>query len=287
MGQKNEAISKQENKNNNLILNADIDSENEEYILEGKCGDSVEIEKNIEKKLFEKAQNATCKIISEVIGTGFFFEIPYRYIFERKKRIKALLTNNHVLNEESLKIGKKIKILYKGQSKEIKITNDGLCFTDSRDYKKGLDYTFIQIFDDDGILDFFQIFNDNINFEHEIVSLVGYYNGVDFSIKNGHLKDIKNYKIYHSIDTDHGCSGAPIILTYREFEVIGIHRCFIDKKKLNLGSNFQDILKDLYHKDLAKKLNEIQIWPVGIYEISGFNYDQYFELDFFDFDEKW
>ena len=191
------------------------------------------------------------------------------------------------MNEESLKIEKKNKILYKGQLKEIKITNDRLCFTDSRDYKKGLDYTFIQIFDNDGILDFFQIFNDNINFEHEIVSLVGYYNGIDFSIKNGHLKDIKNYKIYHSIDTEHGCSGAPIILTYREFKVIGIHRCFIDKKKLNLGSNFQDILKDLYHKDLAKKLNEIQIWPVGIYEISGFNYDQYFELDFFDFDEKW
>ena len=133
MGQKNEKISKQENKNNNLILNTNIDSENEEYILEGKCGDSVEIEKNIEKKLFEKAQNATCKIISEVIGTGFFCEIPYRY---RNYTIKALLTNNHVLNEESLKIGKTIKILYKGQLKEIKITNDRLCFTDSRDYKK-------------------------------------------------------------------------------------------------------------------------------------------------------
>ena len=110
MGQKNEKISKQENKNNNLILNTDIDSENEEYILEGKCGDSVEIEKNIEKKLFEKAQNATCKIISEVIGTGFVCEIP----FNRNNTIKALLTNNHVLNEESLKTGKKIKILYKG-----------------------------------------------------------------------------------------------------------------------------------------------------------------------------
>ena len=115
MGQNNEKISKQEeNKNNNLILNTDIDSENEEYILEGKCGDSVEIEKNIEKKLFEKAQNATCKIITEEIGTGFFFEIPYRYISERKKRIKALLTKNHALNEESHKNGKKIKILYKG-----------------------------------------------------------------------------------------------------------------------------------------------------------------------------
>ena len=42
------------------------------------------------------------------------------------------------------------------QLKEMKITNDRLCFTDSRDNKIGLDYTFIQIFDNDGILDFFK-----------------------------------------------------------------------------------------------------------------------------------
>ena len=85
MRQNNEKISKQENKNNNLILNTDIDSENEEYILEGKCGDSVEIEKNIEKKLFEKAQNATCKIISEVIGTGFFLKFLIDIFLKEKK----------------------------------------------------------------------------------------------------------------------------------------------------------------------------------------------------------
>ena len=31
------------------------------------------------------------------------------FLKERKNTIKALLTNNHVLNEESLKIGKTIK----------------------------------------------------------------------------------------------------------------------------------------------------------------------------------
>ena len=77
-------------------------------------------------------------------------------IFLKEKKNKRFITNNHVLNEESLKIEKKMKILYKGQLKDIKITNDRLCFTDSRDYKKGLDYTFIQIFDNDGILDFFK-----------------------------------------------------------------------------------------------------------------------------------
>ena len=58
-----------------------------------------------------------------------------------------------------IKLEKKLKYYIKDN--DIKIKNDRLCFIDSRDYKKGLDYTFIQIFDNNGTLDFFQIFNDN------------------------------------------------------------------------------------------------------------------------------
>ena len=123
-------------------------------------------------------------------------------------------------------------IIYKGEPKTIEITNDRLVFTDSRDYKIGLDYSCIQIFDSDGIKDFYEIFNDNFSFEKEILSVNGYYNGGELSIKNGHLKEIKNYKIYHSVDREHGYSGAPIILTYRDFKIIGIHRCSIKEKKL-------------------------------------------------------
>ena len=131
----------------------DSDSENDEYILEN----------NIEQQLLEKAKKAICEILSTInnkneIGTGFFCKIHYN---NNKNIIKVLFTNNHILNEESLKVGKIINIIYQGKAKDIKITNDRLCFTDSRDYKKGLDYTFIQIFDNNGTLDFFQIFNDN------------------------------------------------------------------------------------------------------------------------------
>ena len=112
MGQKNEKISKQENKNNNLVLNTNIDSENEEYILEGKCGDSVKIEKNIEKKLFEKAQNATCQINSMGgrIGTGFFFKYKIK---EEDKYF--LITNNHILDSNSINKNNYISIIYKNK----------------------------------------------------------------------------------------------------------------------------------------------------------------------------
>ncbi len=42
---------------------------------------------------------------------------------------------------------------------------------------------------------------------------------------------MENYKIYHSVDTKHGCSSSPIILTYRGFKIIVIQRAYIREKK--------------------------------------------------------
>ena len=150
------------------------------------------------------------------------------------------------MNEESLKIGKIINIIYKGKNKDIKITKDRLIFTDSRNYKNGLDYSCIEIFDSDGIEDFYEIFNDNFSFGNEILFCKWYYNRGELSIQSGHLKNIKNYKIFHIFDTEYGCSGSPIILSYRNFKIIGIHRSFIKGKKINLGSNIKDILNYIY-----------------------------------------
>ena len=46
--------------------------------------------------------------------------------------------------------GKKIRLDYKNNVKEIEITKNRLVWTDSRNYKEGLDYTCIQIFEEDG-----------------------------------------------------------------------------------------------------------------------------------------
>ena len=93
-----------------------------------------------------------CKISYEKIidneikkgkGSGFFCEInnfPIKY---------ALFTNNHVLNENDIKIGNIINIEYYNKSsyinKKIKINEKRRVFTN-----KELDYTCIEINESDG-----------------------------------------------------------------------------------------------------------------------------------------
>ena len=232
-----------------------LNLKDEEYILEGKCGDKVEISEEIRKELMEKAKKSTCIINSKIngeyiTGTGFFCKIPFK-----NKKMKVLFTNNHILNEESIQIGKTIKIIYQGNAKDIEISEDRFCLTDSRDYKEGLDYTCIQIFDKDGIEDFYEYCEDNIKFEDEIVSISGYPNGKELTVETGHLKNIeKDYKIYHTVDTDYGVSGAPIILTYRDLKVIGIHRCNIKEKEKNLGSYIKYIVKNIQNEKIVIEL---------------------------------
>ena len=69
-----------------------------------------------------------------------------------------LFTNNHVLTNELIQIGKIIEFQYKNEKKIIKITEDRFCGTND-----DLDYTFIQIFKEDGIEDFYEIENENEN----------------------------------------------------------------------------------------------------------------------------
>ena len=121
-----------------------------EIDLELYTGETIEIEKEIEDILFQKGRNSTCKIITkESNATGFFCKIPYY-----QKEIKVLFTNNHILNEEMIKIKKNIHFVYKLKRKMIEITPQRICLTNPL-----LDYTIIEIFDDDGIDNFFEIEN--------------------------------------------------------------------------------------------------------------------------------
>ena len=97
-------------------------------------------------------ESAICKIkfktFKDGIGTGFFVEIndgniPFK---------KALFINNHVLNENSIKINKEIIFEYCKRLKKIKITENRKALTNEK-----LDYTCIEIFDADNINKFFRI----------------------------------------------------------------------------------------------------------------------------------
>ena len=76
---------------------------------------------NILQKCLEK-KTAICKILTgnektgnENGGTGFFYKLNMK-----NKTIIGLLTNNHILNEDKIKLGSKIEIEHNKKKKLLK-----------------------------------------------------------------------------------------------------------------------------------------------------------------------
>ena len=172
-------------------------------------------------ELFEK-DKAMCKITYETLdkkqgkASGFFCELdnfPIKY---------ALFTNNHVLNESSIELGKKIYFeyleksssnLYNIKEKKLKITENRKVFTN-----KELDYTCIELLESDGIYDFFEIepdlfkYGDKFLVNNDIFVLQYPNFNTDLSFSYGKILSIENNEIIHSSSTEGGSSGSPIII---------------------------------------------------------------------------
>ena len=204
------------------------------------------------KKLKEKGEKATCRIIAKdekgngIYGSGFFCKILY---FD--KTIKILFTNNHILNKESIKIGKKIKFVYKGKIKEIEITEKRFCKTSLIN-----DFTCIEILNEDKIEDFFEIDNyNNNNYDNEDIVIIHYPNGGNMKINSGHFIKICNNNILHSVSTENGSSGSPIILLLSEnFPIIGIHEGGYNEK-CNVGIYIKDIIECINKNEINCEFN--------------------------------
>ena len=192
---------------NNEIILKKID----DLVLSENIIKSIEIEeKNIISKdeilnLFDM-EKCLCKIHSEVElnnklnngkGTGFFCELnnsPIEY---------CLFTNNHVINN----LGKDNIIKfecfeyqksffgssYKKINKEIAITTDRKVFTNEE-----LDYTCIELFKSDGIIDYFKIdsniFKNKETLINNDIFILQYPKGKDISFSNGKIMSIKDNK---------------------------------------------------------------------------------------------
>ena len=212
-----------------------------DYELEADYGESIELNKKTEEFLLKKSNAATCKIISQsengtpLHGTGFFCIIPYLG--------KVLFTNNHVLNKNSINEGEIIKCRYKDELKKFEIKNRR-CYTN-----EDLDYTCIQILDEDKIEDFFEIENENSNdskeYNGEDIALPQYPIGGPLKINAGCLVKIEGNQIFHYVTTFKGSSGAPILLLLRKYKIIGIHCAASEKLKMNRGIKMKDILDDI------------------------------------------
>jgi len=211
-----------------------------------------------------KMEKSMCKISYETIdgeigkGSGFFCEIDRNFPFKY-----ALFTNNHILDELNIEIGKTIHIeyldkLFFGYSyieKEIKITEKRRVFTN-----KELDYTCIELFESDNIINYFKI--DAKLFKYDKNKLKGNdifilqypkVNDLSFSFSYGKILSLKDKEIIHNALTDNGSSGSPIIRRNKENYIIGLHYGATKENKneykFNLAISFDSILNNIKEKN--------------------------------------
>ena len=213
---------------------------------------------------YSSKANATCKVLlNNKIGSGFFTKVKIL-----NEQMLFLFTNNHILGEENIKNNSIIKILNDKKIKEIKINEDRFTCTNEE-----LDYTCIEIFEDEDIDNFFEIDN-KINcedpyeeYKNDNIVIIQYPKGEDVSFAEGNIKNIKNqFQIYHSVSTEFGSSGSPIILNKRNLKIIGIHCGYVKKDNVNRGVFFKQIIDNVKNHLInfeRKTKNEI----ICIYEI--------------------
>ena len=192
----------------------------------------VSIEKT--EKIVEQMKRSVCKIYSNgSTGTGFFAKIPYK-----NELVKVLITNNHVLGENEVKIDKIITYIInnnENDKKSIKIDNKRKIYTN-----KGLDVTIIEINENkDNVHDFIELDDDIINYmdlskeeiidnykniyKNESIYILNYMNGERILVSYGLISQINEENgINHKCITGYGSSGAPI-LSLRNNKLIGLH----------------------------------------------------------------
>ena len=214
-----------------------------------------------EKEIFElfKMKEAMCKIYNksiegrQVIGTGFFCNFcniktdnfPMKF---------CLFTHNCILEETDIKSNENIQIMYCNRYKEITINENRKKYIN-----KELSYTCIEIFEYDGIKNFFKIdphlfINENNDYLlHQDIFILQYPRGNDLSFSYGKILEIEDNCFIHNASTDHGSSGSPVIIRGDHDYIIGIQSGVLYdgiKDKINcnriatiFNSIFQDILE--------------------------------------------
>ena len=117
-----------------------------------------------------------------------------------------------------------------------------------------LDYTCIEIFEEDGINDFFDVINNKNSLDGEEIFLLQYNKEGNLLFSCGKILSFKNDIMYHSASNCKGSSGSPLIRRFgnKLKYIIGIHYANIDRKYLNLATSFDNILEDLKIKIIEK-----------------------------------
>ena len=208
----------------------------------------------------EQSKNNILKIINQKkeVGTGFFCLIP---LPDKLHPLPTLITNNHVLKESDIEIGKTIKFSSEEKEYQIEIDNHRRCYTNKEEY----DTTIIEMKLEDGINlnKFLEIDEDIFDtdakeiFSKKSVYIMHYPHGNQNEISFGKIKAISldNINIEHLCNTSEGSSGGPI-LNMINYKVIGIHKGAEKNKNWNLGTLLQLPIKKFNEEFCNKEENK-------------------------------
>ena len=197
-------------------------------------------------KIINKISKSICRILYEKIsGTGFFMLL--------NDSLKCIITNYHIISKEL--INKIINIELSNDKKiEIELKNRFIKFDDN------LDITIVEVKESDGITEDILFLDYDLNYlkgyEQYLnvdVFTLQYPKNYDISFASGKIVEIYDNEFKHSIDTEYGSSGSPIILT-NTLKVIGIHKQGDKIENINYGSFFGEILNEIKNK-LIKNIN--------------------------------
>ena len=218
--------------------------------------------------LLEKMEKFICKIKCDKggFGTGFFCNIPLNW----NNSIKVIMTNNHVLNEDDIKIDKIIKFSINNEKEnyEIRIDESREKYTNEK-----YDITIIEIKEEDNldINSFFEIDkkifieNNNKNLKNKQINLL-HYGGGKMKFSPGKIINIyenyeENYTLDHNCDSEKGSSGGPLINS-DTFLVIGIHKGGCESLNSNKGIFLKEPIEkfknEINNKEKNIKKNNIE-----------------------------
>ena len=232
-------------------------TEIEKEKLLDKCPLPVTIEGTTQ--ILYQLKNCICKIENKNgKGTGFFCNIPYN-----NNKLKVLITNNHIINEEILANNKIIKVSINDdkEKKTIELKNRKVYSN------KIYDTTIIEINPKlDKISNFLEldenIFEENIELYNRSIYILQYpksLNEQKAAVSYGIINNIQEkYNIIHYCSTDNGSSGSPI-MNLSNNKVIGIHKENVKKYNYNRGTLLKYPINEYLNNNNFIKKNEINM----------------------------
>jgi len=230
-------------------------------------GHLISIKMNILEEILNQTKKSICKIICNngAMGTGFFCFLPFP---NKDKKLPTLITNNHILEEPDIEVGKSIKFSINDEKKYFNIildekrkvyTNDKYDITIIELYKEkdGIneDDSFLEV--DDKIIDDNMKAHIETILKDKSIYIIHYPGGDKLEHAEGLIKliDKDKYTIHHTCNTRPGSSGSPICFLDNN-KLIGIHvGANNDEDKWNLGTLLNEPFKAFNEKYLIKNNN--------------------------------